>query len=167
MNLQIFNYFFSLGQLYPILGNSAVFISGPLSYIIVPALVTLYFFVVSKHKMSLFALVYLSLFSAWFIARLLKEIIQINRPFITHSLVPLSQVGGYSFPSEHAAVYGALSVILLFLDKPLGYIMIGFTVLVMLSRMVVGVHYPLDVIVGVLVGVLCGLFFIRLISKLL
>lgn len=166
MNLQIFNFFFGLGQTYPLVGTLAVFISGPLRYVIIPLLVTLYFLVISKHKMSFFALIYLSLFSAWFFARMIKEIVQLNRPFMTHNLTPLSHVMGYSFPSEHATVYGALAVILFSLDKPLGSIMIVCAVLVMLSRLVVGVHYPLDVISGAVLGALIGFFFIRLISKL-
>lgn len=167
MNLELFNFFFQIGKTYPLIGTIAVFISGPLSFVVVPFGVTLYFFIISKNKMSMFALIYLSLFSSWFFARLLKEIFRLDRPFVTHQLAPLVHTAGYSFPSEHAAVYGALSVILFSLDKPLGYAMMVFTVLVMVSRLIVGVHYPLDVLAGVCVGIVSGLFFIRVISKLI
>lgn len=167
MNLQIFNYFFALGQMYPAIGSVAVFISGPLSFIIVPFLMTLYLFITSRHKMTVFALMYLSLFSTWLFARIIKELIQLERPFVAHTLTPLLHASGYSFPSEHAAVYGALATLVLHIHRPLGYVMVGFLVLVMLSRVIVGAHYPIDVLVGALLGIVSALFFIRLISKII
>ena len=69
---------------------------------------------------------------------------------------------GYSFPSGHstnsAIMYGGIAV---HLRKRL-YTVLGIIIplLVALSRMIVGVHYPTDVIIGLLFGALV-LFLIR------
>ena len=63
---------------------------------------------------------------------------------------------GYSFPSCHAAnvssVYGGLAI----LAKKgwMGIAAVVLTIMVSLSRVVVGVHYPTDVLVGLLMGVI-------------
>ena len=63
---------------------------------------------------------------------------------------------GYAMPSAHAAnVFGQAALIsayVRFTRWPL-YI---FAVLVALSRVFVGVHYPADIIVGALIGLLAG-----------
>jgi undecaprenyl-diphosphatase len=58
-----------------------------------------------------------------------------------------------SFPSDHAAVFFAVALtIRLFGNKRAGNILLIIAGLVSISRICVGVHYPLDVIVGSLIG---------------
>lgn len=146
-----------------------MFISGPVSYIIIPFLVLVYLSYKAKENfMYAFSLVFLAGFSSLLTARILKEIFRVARPALTHdAIIPLSKIGGYSFPSEHASVYGALTIVLFHFDYRLGLISLVFAILVMLSRVVVGVHYPLDVVVGFFVGAMvaygCIIFFKRFI----
>ena len=58
----------------------------------------------------------------------------------------------YSFPSGHTMHSVAFSLILSTYYPALGYIVWPFTALVGISRVVLGLHYPSDVVVGALVG---------------
>lgn len=71
----------------------------------------------------------------------------------------------YSFPSGHAAVvFSALPI----LDKEfpkLKWFWFVFAVLVLLSRLYVGVHYPSDLLAGCITGFFVGFLFLKLFSK--
>ena len=69
--------------------------------------------------------------------------------------------GSYSFPSGHATNAGAAFTLLSLTEKKKGRIAlyIAALLLVMLSRLYLGVHYPTDVLAGAAVGILCGVLF--------
>jgi len=59
----------------------------------------------------------------------------------------------YSFPSDHATLLAALTVSAWLLGyKKLGWAFLIIGIIVALSRVVAGVHYPLDIVAGVFVG---------------
>ena len=97
---------------------------------------------------------------AWFIGLVAKYAFQRARPHVED---PVSQAPGYSFPSGHAlnsAAFSTIVVILLWpLLKPLwarvtAVVLAVVVVLVTaLDRVFLGVHYPSDVMVGVVTGV--------------
>ncbi|MEX0621897.1 MAG: phosphatase PAP2 family protein [Candidatus Woykebacteria bacterium] len=63
-----------------------------------------------------------------------------------------------SFPSNAAAVGFALATSIFLIDKKLGTIALLLAFSYSLSRVYAGVHFPADVIVGALLGVLAVLF---------
>ena len=58
----------------------------------------------------------------------------------------------YSFPSGHTLHAVAFSTLLIAGLPQLAGFLITFTLLVALSRMVLGLHYPSDVLIGALLG---------------
>ncbi len=74
----------------------------------------------------------------------------INQAIFT-SVAPLDQ---FSFPSGHTLHAVGFSVVLLAYYPALGWIAIPFTLLVAASRLVLGLHYPSDVLAGALIGAL-------------
>lgn len=79
-----------------------------------------------------------------------------NETLLNQGAVIVGVAHGNSFPSNHAANIFALATTLTF-TFPSGrkYFYI-FAALVALSRVFLGVHYPMDVIAGACLGVFCG-----------
>lgn len=95
---------------------------------------------------------------------LLKNLFARPRPFtvISDARVLISKPLTYSFPSGHAAVSFACAVVLIRGCKRLWWFFLVLAISIALSRVYVGVHYPLDVICGSVVGLFCGIFVIRI-----
>jgi len=89
----------------------------------------------------------------------LKPLIGRPRPFISDasSRVVGYQPSTYSFPSGHSASsFAAATVFAFALTRRRAAITWALAATVAFSRIYIGVHYPLDVVVGALIGVLIG-----------
>lgn len=64
--------------------------------------------------------------------------------------------GGKAMPSSHAANAFGQAVLFGWLYRPVRWWLVGFAVVVALSRVFVGVHYPGDILVGAFVGSVIG-----------
>lgn len=76
------------------------------------------------------------------------------RPYQVHQVIILGErpLDHFSFPSGHTLHAVMATVVLGYVQPVLLMIMLPFTILVALSRMILGLHYPSDVIVGALIG---------------
>jgi undecaprenyl-diphosphatase len=102
---------------------------------------------------------------AWALERGAKVLVGRQRPSVAWRLVELPNEPG--FPSGHAlcsmAIYGALALILArSLRRPVarGLVVgagLGLAVLIGLTRIYLGVHYPIDVLAGWTAGLACAL----------
>ncbi len=77
-----------------------------------------------------------------------------HRPYINHNEIlcgtaPLDQ---YSFPSGHTLHATSFAIMLSQFEPLLIPIVVPFALLVAISRIVLGLHYPSDVLVGALLG---------------
>jgi undecaprenyl-diphosphatase len=63
----------------------------------------------------------------------------------------------HSFPSGHTLHAVAFTLVLLAHYPLLAWVLVPFSLLVALSRVVLGLHYPSDVLAGALLGTLLGL----------
>lgn len=99
-------------------------------------------------------------FSLLFTNILLKQWVQRTRPWLVlEGLIPLVvERDPNSFPSGHtSAAFAAASAWLRTLpDRWMRAVALVLAVLMALSRLYVGVHFPTDVICGAMVGCLCG-----------
>jgi undecaprenyl-diphosphatase len=68
---------------------------------------------------------------------------------IEHFAVPLDH---FSFPSGHTLHAIAFTLVALAYYPALAWLLIPFTALIAVSRVVLGLHYPSDVLVGALLG---------------
>lgn len=91
----------------------------------------------------------------WMIIAVLKIIVHAPRPFVTFAQVhPLVVETPYtSFPSGHATVFFALAMAMYLYHKRLGYFFFACALLIGLSRVISGVHYPIDVMIGTVIGI--------------
>ncbi|MFD3806264.1 phosphatase PAP2 family protein [Streptomyces sp. NPDC058611] len=68
------------------------------------------------------------------------------------SLIACPPVGDWSFPSNHATIAGAAAVSLALAVRRLALLTVPVALLMAFSRVFVGVHYPHDVGIGLLLG---------------
>ena len=86
---------------------------------------------------------------------LIKNIVARTRPYkmITELSILVPEPGEYSFPSGHTSSSFAAGMILyLMLPKKYGVPALILAILISLSRLYVGVHYPTDVLGGMIMG---------------
>ncbi len=91
---------------------------------------------------------------SWFIAEGAKHLFNRARPFIYDTgIAPLTKTpSSSSFPSGHSATAaaGAISLSVVYPVFASAFLISGL--LVALSRVYLGVHYPFDVLAGILIG---------------
>ncbi|MBU4204735.1 phosphatase PAP2 family protein [Patescibacteria group bacterium] len=86
------------------------------------------------------------------------------RPFIDSNInLLIDKVNQQSFPSGHASFTFGLAMVVYLYNKKVGVLFFAGAFLVSTSRIFVGVHWPLDILAGAVVGIFSG----WLISKLL
>ncbi|MFE4971246.1 phosphatase PAP2 family protein [Kitasatospora sp. NPDC056651] len=81
------------------------------------------------------------------------------------SLETCPGTGDWSFPSNHSVIAFAAAISLWFVSRRLGAVATVFAALMAASRVWVGVHYPHDVAVGALVGILVALVLAPLVAR--
>ncbi len=78
-----------------------------------------------------------------------------HRPFVDHHLTQLvAHAAGKSFPSDHTTVTTAIAAAFLFLTpfKRIGIALAFCALLIGFARIFVGIHYPIDILGGLIVG---------------
>lgn len=93
-------------------------------------------------------------FIATLIYKLLKHKTVRPRPYQVHQVIRLGErpLDHFSFPSGHTLHAVMITTVLGSIQPILLLLMLPFTILVALSRMILGLHYPSDVAVGALLG---------------
>ena len=103
-------------------------------------------------------------------ALILKGIFAIPRPFLVlpeaHKLIVYGL--NDSFPSGHAMFFASLAVAVAIYHRRLGILLLALAFLIGVMRIIVGVHYPIDIIGGLVLGALLPLvarFFIHRLKR--
>lgn len=114
-------------------------------------------------RLDQLSLVCLSAVTALLLDAGLKNYFKIGRPvMLNFNLHPLLPISDYGFPSSHAAVFAAIAVSLLFIHKKAGIFAGLLALAIGIARVYAGVHTPLDILggylVGALVAILAGFF---------
>lgn len=88
------------------------------------------------------------------IYKALKQGTSRPRPYAAHDGITLwtAPLDQYSFPSGHTLHAVAFTLIALAYYPQLFWLLVPFTILVALSRVVLGLHYPSDVLAGAVIG---------------
>jgi len=163
MDIQIFYFFYHLSS-NPYIAKIALFLSYPFTYGVLFLLVVWAMFI-SKNKMFNTSLLFLVGLFSWILSEVLKNILQASRPFLVEKIVPLYKETGFSFPSDHMSLFTGIAVAMFIIDKRAGYVFSLIAILIGVSRIVIGVHYPVDIMGGVVVGLIVGLIFNEIYKK--
>jgi undecaprenyl-diphosphatase len=110
-------------------------------------------------------LVFFSGIFAWCVSQVIKLLFHTQRPFLAlpnvSSLIPEN---GFAFPSGHATFYMALAFAIFLSHKKAGYFFMFFALLIGIARIIAGVHFPVDILGGFILGILIA-YFIKFVYK--
>ncbi len=97
------------------------------------------------------------LFSFLLTNLVLKPLVARTRPYdIAQVKLLVERLSDYSFPSGHTSASFAAAVAIWFWDRKWGALAILLAALIAFSRLYLYVHFPTDILGGIVVGVLCG-----------
>ena len=99
--------------------------------------------------------------SGFVILSLLRKKINAPRPYEVWEIVPLldRDSPGQSMPSRHVFSASIISMACLYASLSVGVILLVFSALLGLVRVLGGVHFPKDVVVGYICGLMWGVIF--------
>jgi len=164
INNDLFLFFYSLAHKGPVLDGVIVFVAHivPYIFILVAGLFLLIHNEVFAERNPIKAFlqkwreITLAFFTggiAWFLGYVLKLLIQTPRPHLAlPDIYPLIEKTDFSFPSGHATAFMALAFAIYFSHKKAGYWFIFFAFLIGTARIVAGVHFPIDILGGFILG---------------
>lgn len=120
----------------------------------------------SSRMMALALLAPLATAFGYVVSESLKSVIDEERPCravlgAPTSLVTCPPYGDWSFPSNHSAIAGAAAIALALSWRGIVWLTVPMALLMAFSRVFVGVHYPHDVTVGLLLGGLVAFLVMR------
>jgi undecaprenyl-diphosphatase len=91
------------------------------------------------------------------IVELIRYFFPRPRPFLEENVnLLVDKINQPAFPSGHAAFFFALSFIVFLYNKKAGLLFFIASILICLGRVIVGVHWPSDILVGAMVGLFSG-----------
>ena len=170
MNNIIFFFFYNLAHQSKFFDDIVVFFAVYFPYlvIILAALFLLFHHDVFKaenpfqvfiQKKKEILLVFFAGILAWLVDTVLKFLFHTVRPFDIFTQVhPLFTESWYSFPSGHATFFMALAVSIFFSHKKMGYVFMFFALFIGIARIIAGVHFPIDILGGFIIGALVAFF---------
>jgi undecaprenyl-diphosphatase len=93
--------------------------------------------------------------ASWTVAEGAKYLFERTRPFLWDTeIAPLIKTpSSSSFPSGHSATAAAGAITLSVLYPPFAPVLVLAGLLVVLSRVYLGVHFPFDVLAGIVIGI--------------
>lgn len=138
------------------------FIAGPFAYLLVAGLCV--FFMRHKDKgrgVRDSIVIFSAAGFAWALSLVLKTVFEEARPFaVIEALVPIVPVstfdGSGAFPSGHTAFFASIVGSLYFYHRRAAYWLAVVPLIIGFARVAAGVHWPIDIAGGYLLGLAIG-----------
>ncbi len=153
-NTILFFLIYSLSHQSPLLDNVMIFITNYVIYLSLLLAFLLTFKGKSEEKKA-FLLIILGIPISILFIMVIHLFITEPRPFVTFNFIPLADNKvDLSFPSRHATIMAVIAFSYTYLKSRWTLVFLILMVLVGISRIYVGVHYPLDILGGFITGLI-------------
>jgi len=153
MNQNIFSFFNDLtfqNELFDIL---AIFFADWLIWWLIFIVIALFF--LKKISLKSILQIFATAFLAWLISKIIKHFYYSPRPFVLLEDTKTLFIHGMndSFPSGHTTFTSALAgATYFYTNHKIGFWFFVGAILIGLSRIVVGIHWPFDILGGLVLG---------------
>ncbi|MDC2864460.1 undecaprenyl-diphosphatase [Bacillus sp. BP-3] len=148
---EIFQWVNSFVYKYPLLDKMMIFFAEYAQYILIVLLFILW--ITNKENR---VTVFQALFAcsiAFTMNRVSELFFYRDRPFVSHHIKQLvDHAANSSFPSDHATAALVITVTIWLCNRGKTFMWIIFGMCIAFSRIWVGVHYPFDVLTGIILG---------------
>jgi undecaprenyl-diphosphatase len=99
------------------------------------------------------------------ISQVITQLWQRPRPFVAHphdTILLVARSSEPSFPSDHAVAAFAIAFSVAFIGRRMGALFLATATLIAVARVIVGLHYPGDVLGGAAIGFFSAFVVMRL-----
>lgn len=145
---------FNLSRKWPLLDTFMIFITNYVIYLIF----LLIFFLAVKGKVKerkALVLTILAIPIAILLIKFIHLFVNEPRPFVTFNFQPLTDnKPDPSFPSRHATIMAVIAFSYTYFKSKWALLFIILMILIGISRIYIGVHYPIDILGGFMVGII-------------
>ena len=160
LNLGLFYLFNNLAGRSKLFDDIVVFLASYLQYFLVLFFILLLYFSLhpKRKKIYIFSVTIISALFSRAAAEIIRFFYHHPRPFVNHPVHQLLPESGWSFPSGHSSFFFAMATAIYFYNKKWG---LGFFIAALfmnISRIIAGVHYPLDILGGMILGIAAAWF---------
>ena len=152
----LFHWIFGMSGQSPLLDAAAVLVARYVPYALVAGMVLFAILELRGSRPRLFFFLETSLtliLSRGLMTPVISFFYYHARPFELASITPLFTVSGPSFPSGHAAFFFALAATLFCFNRRWGWWYVLAAAAIGIARVFAGVHWPLDIAGGAVVGI--------------
>ncbi|HLR36014.1 MAG TPA: phosphatase PAP2 family protein [Tissierellales bacterium] len=94
------------------------------------------------------------------IVSVFRNYLNAPRPYEVLDIIPIinKDTKGKSFPSRHVFSIFIIAMAFYYISVPMGLVLMFLGIVLGVTRVLGGVHFPKDVIAGAIIGILCGIF---------
>lgn len=167
MNLDIFRMINDLGKDFSFLNPFVIFLAEYMLYVLIIGMIGYWFTRTNQNRMMMIQAVMATVL-AEVIGKIAGQLYSHHQPFA--ELTNVSQLVAHeidnSFPSDHSIVFFTICMSIWLVRKKEGWLWLLFAFCVAISRVWVGVHYPVDVATGALIGIVSAVFVYWLVPRL-
>jgi undecaprenyl-diphosphatase len=106
------------------------------------------------------------------ITEFIRFFIDKPRPFVNnevnflHIKTFIEDINSRSFPSGHASFFFGIATVLFLYNKKLGMVFFIASLPIVIARIYCGIHWPLDIVGGFIVGIISGILVIKIYEKI-
>lgn len=163
----LFKFLFDFSHRYDVSIWLVKFISNYLIYFLILTFIYfLLFKVSSRQRLHLLLLTTLSIIiTRGIVTELVRFFYYRPRPFVALDLTSISHAATGSLPSGHMAILIPMTLVVWYENRKLGGWLFGLTMLIGVARVALGLHYPTDIIAGIVLGGLAFYAMKRLLPK--
>lgn len=137
--------------------NLVIFGAKYLIFIFALVVIVVFTQMTAKTRWQFTTVVILAALAAIILSKLASVLYYHPRPFVVQNIQPLvPHAYDNGFPSDHTLLASSLAVVIYFYRRRLGAAALVVAIIIGIARVLAHVHWPVDIIGGLIIGGLAG-----------